>query len=182
MKKKIKSTYLRADEIRNELATSIINSHVKLVAMRIANKDVSRVRDVNAIGKVGDGSASDASQKPAILVHDDHGMPFEVANVVLMIEDRNVRWLRHVVGALDVADQVPVLAEDEDGGGDGVHGHDVALAADGQAGHNIDESDGNPTDKMARGTEDLHTRSLVAAIADDKVPGVAEDGHLARVP
>ena len=182
MKKKIKSTYLRADEIRNELATSIINSHVKLVAMRIANKDVSRVRDVNAVGKIGDGSASNTSQKSATLVHDDHGMPFEVANVVLLIEDGNVRRLGHVVGALDVADQVPVLAEDEDGGGDGVHGHDVALAADGQAGHNIDESDGNPTDKMARRTEDLHTRSLVAAIADDKVSGVAEDGHLARVP
>ena len=90
--------------------------------------------------------------------------------------------LGHVIGALNKADQVSVFAQDKDGWSDGVHGYDVAFAADGKTSHDVDKANWNPTNEMARRTKDLHSRSLVATIADHKVARIAEDGHLTRVP
>ncbi len=106
----------------------------------------------------------------------------EVADVVLVLVDCDVGRLGHELRALQVLVQPALLADEEDGGRDAVDGDDVPAAGDGQAGHNVDEADGDPKEEVAAGVEDLHPGSLAASVADDKGAGGAEDGDLARVP
>lgn len=173
---------VRALELGHQAAVAVEDGHVELVAVRVAHQDVAGVGDVDAVGEAGDAVVPDPAQQVPVLADDHHVVALEVADVIFSAEDGNVGRLVHELGALVVPQQVATFGQDEDGGGDRVHGHNVALVRDGQAGHDVDEADGDPPDEGALGAEYLHARPLAAPIANHKVPVSLQDGHLARVP
>ena len=67
----------------------------------------------------------------------------EIAHVVVPVKDSDVGGFLHEVGALVEAEEFAHLAQNEDGRGHRVHGHDVALVVDGQSRNDVDEADGD---------------------------------------
>ena len=57
-----------------------------------------------------------------------------------------------------------MLQDDEDGGGDTVHCHDVPVPGDGQPRHDVNVADGDLPDKVSVSGEDLHPAPLVAPV------------------
>lgn len=57
-----------------------------------------------------------------------------------------------------------MLQDDEDGGCDTVHGHDMPVPGDGQPRHDVDVADGDLPDKVSVPGEDLHPAPLVASV------------------
>lgn len=115
-------------------------------------------------------------------MHDDHAVPLEVADVELVPEHGDVRGLSHELRALNVADEAAIFIDDEDGRGHRVDHDDVAFARNGQAGHDVDETDRDAADEVAEGRENLHARALVAAVANHEVARLLQHGDLAGLP
>lgn len=76
-------------------------------------------------------------------------MSFEVADKELLATDGDVAGFSHVVATIEPTDQLARLGDDEDGGRDGVDGHDVSGRSDRQAGYDVDVADRDLADKMA---------------------------------
>ena len=102
----------------------------------------------------------------------------EITDVELSAGHGDVAGLPHVVRAVEPAQQLAVLHDDEDGRGHGVHGHDVALPGDGEPRHDVDVADGDLPDEVSVLGEDLHPAPLVAAVADHELAAGLHDGHL----
>ena len=102
----------------------------------------------------------------------------EITDVELSAGHGDVAGLPHVVRAVEPAQQLAVLHDDEDGRGHGVHGHDVALPGDGEPRHDVDVADGDLPDEVTVLGEDLHPAPLVAAVADHELAAGLHDGDL----
>uniref|UniRef100_A0A1I8I291 Reverse transcriptase domain-containing protein n=1 Tax=Macrostomum lignano TaxID=282301 RepID=A0A1I8I291_9PLAT len=74
------------------------------------------------------------------------------------------------------------LGDDKHGWRHGVHGDDVLLTVDSQAGHNVNVADGDFAQEIAGPAEDLHTAALAAAVAHDELASLAGHHHFARIP
>lgn len=92
---------IRALELGDEVAFGREYGHVEAVAVRVADEHVALVRDVDAVREVGDVLAADSAHEAAVFVEHDDAVAFEVAHVVLVAPDGDVRWLAHVVRAVE---------------------------------------------------------------------------------
>ncbi len=59
---------LRALILRDQLTPAIVDRDMELVAMRVADEDVARVRDVDAVGEGGDWLAPDLAHEPPLFI------------------------------------------------------------------------------------------------------------------
>ena len=75
---------LRALELGHEIAPAIVDGHVKLIAVRVADQDVSFVRDVDAVGERRHGLGSNLPDVPALLVKNDHAVSLIETIVILL--------------------------------------------------------------------------------------------------
>lgn len=108
--------------------------------MTVADEHIASIGDVDAVGKVGDVLAANATHELTVLVEHDHTVAFEVAHVVLGARDGDVRRLAHVLRAVEPFEQIAVLRDAKHGGGNAVHGHNLSVMSDSKTSNNINIS------------------------------------------
>lgn len=196
---------VRAFKLREERARAGKDGHVEAVPVRVRHEHVPRVRQVHAVGEVGDRLAADPAHVLPFLVEHHHAMALpngittsasfifihlqcslgthlEITDEVLLAVDGQVRGLPHAVRDVEPLDEIPVLRDAEHGGRDRVDSHDVAVVVHSQARHNVDVADDDALDKLARPGENLHAGALAPTVAHDDLARLANDRHLPGVP
>ena len=99
---------------------------MELVSMRISDENVSGVRNVNSIWKIGDGLATDSPKKIPIFMHHHDAVSLEVTNIIFMPKYGNVRGLGHIFRAFDILNQFATFMQNENGRSHRVHCDDKA--------------------------------------------------------
>ena len=90
--------YLIALELRSQLSESIVDGNMKLIAVRVSNEDVSLIGNIDSIRKIGVWSGTNSTDELSAFVNYYNAMAFEIANVVMIAENRDVRRFAHVIG------------------------------------------------------------------------------------
>ena len=93
-----KKKYLIALELRSQLSESIVDGNMKLIAVRVSNEDVSLIGNINSIRKIGVRSGTNSTDELSAFVNYYDAVAFEIANVVMIAENRDVRRFAHVIG------------------------------------------------------------------------------------
>lgn len=153
-------------ELTDQSSASVENNHMKPISVRVADQNVTGVRDVYAVWEGSEAFTTDFAHILALIVEDDHTVTFEVAYVVLVIIDRYVWGLSHVFRTVEPSEKISRFSDHEDCWRHWVYGNDVSVGSDGQTGDYIDVTDGDFAHKMTRTGEDLHSTALSTAIAD----------------
>lgn len=96
--------------------------------------------------------------------------------------NRQVGRFTHPVRDVKPLDQVPVLRDAKDGGRDRVDGHDVTIVIYSKSGNNVNVTNYDPLDELARPRENLHPWSFRAAVADNYLARLPDDRHFPWVP
>jgi len=169
-------------ELCKKIAIVGEDCHVEPVSMRVTNENISRIRDVDPIGEVGDALTPDPSHEDPFLCEHDNIVALKITDIELSSAYCYVAWLPHVVGTVKPAQKVATLGDDKEGRGNTVHSHNIAIPGDGQTRHNVNVANCYLPDKVSVLGEDLHPRPLVASIANHKLARAFHHRNLARVP
>ena len=86
----------------------------------------------------------------------------------------------HLTCTIKPSEELPVLQDDEDGGGDTVHCHDVPVPGDGQPRHDVNVADGDLSDKVSVSGEDLHSAPLVAPVTHNILSSRFHHSHFPK--
>lgn len=73
--------HIWALKFRNKDSVTGKDSNMKFVAMRIADKHVACIRNINAIRKIGDVLTTNAAQESTLIVEHDNTVPLEIAHI-----------------------------------------------------------------------------------------------------
>lgn len=100
----------------------------------------------------------------------------------LRTTDSNITGLPHVIAAVEPSKEIPCIADYKYSRGDAVDSNDMTVAGNRQTRYNVNVANGNFLDEMPILREYLHSRSLVAPVADDEFSAVPHDRYFSRVP
>lgn len=78
--------------------------------------------------------------------------------------------------------QVTIFRDDENGRRDAVNGNNVSLISHGESGDDVDVTNCDLLDVVTVLGKDLHSRTFISAITDDKLAVGSHYGHLSREP
>merc|ERR1719495_1813040 len=90
---------MRTLELRKQVAVISKYCHVEPVPMRVANKNISSIGDVDSVWEVGDAFAPNSSYKDSFLC-ENNIVALKVADIELSSPPRNVTGFPHVVGTV----------------------------------------------------------------------------------
>lgn len=94
----------------------------------------------------------------------------------------DVGGLAHVVAAIEPAQEVAALPDDEDGRTDAVDRHYFTVTGNGEPGDDVDVADGDLLDEVPVLGENLHAGALVATVTDHVLARRTHNRHLAWIP
>ena len=80
------------------MSESIVDGNMKLIAVRVSNEDVSLIRNINSIRKIGVRSGTNSTDELSAFVDYYNAVAFEIANVVMIAENCDVRRFAHIIG------------------------------------------------------------------------------------
>lgn len=170
--------HVRTLEFRQQIPLSREHNYVESIAMAVTHQNIPSIAHINAIREISNILAADSSQELPLIREYDYTVTLEVADVELVTANSQIRWLAHVLAAIKPVQEVSSFGYDEYCGGNAVYGYDGAGVGDGQSGHDIYVADGDFLQKVAGLGEDLHSGSLTAPVANDKLTRALDYGNL----
>lgn len=148
--------------------------------MAVTHQNIPSITHINAIREIGNILAADSSQELPLIREHDYTVTLEVADVELVTANSQIGWLAHVLAAIKPVQEVSCFGYDEYCWGNAVYGDNGASIGDGQSGHDVYVADGNLLQKVTGLSEDLHSGSLAAPVANDKLTRAFDYGNLQK--
>lgn len=144
--------HTRTLKLGHEISLSREYSNVKTISMWVTDEDVASVTHVNAVWKICDILAANATNEFTIFVEHHNAVALEVAHVVLFAwkviqyfgtlfcrrlilqsiqtTDGNVTGFSHVIAAIEPSQQIPVVIQDKYSRWNAVNSDNVTLGRD----------------------------------------------------
>ena len=85
--------------MRSQLSKSIVDGNMELIAVRISNEDISLIGNIDPIWEIGVRSGTNSTDELSAFVNYYNAVAFEIANVVVIAENCDIRRFAHVIGA-----------------------------------------------------------------------------------
>ena len=84
--------------MRSQLSESIVDGNMELIAVRVSNEDVSLIGNIDSIREIGVRSGTNSTDELSAFVDYYNAVAFEIANVVMIAENCDVRRFAHIIG------------------------------------------------------------------------------------